>query len=54
VRFYGSWDGVNKNTHQLTKSNFYGSYEFNKDHKVTEADEFFDVGGLMNAVQAKK
>jgi len=36
-----------------TSVNFYAAYEFNKDNKVIEAAEFFDLGGLMNAVAPK-
>jgi hypothetical protein len=50
VRFYGRWDGEHKASGMATKLEFYGAYEFNKDHKVKEAFEYADVGGLMNAV----
>ena len=53
VRFYGVWVGTAKSGQQ-TATKFYGSYELNKDNKVTFADEYFDVGGLMNAVSPKK
>ena len=53
VRFYGVWVGTHKSGQQ-TSSKFYGSYELNKDNKITSGDEFFDVGGLLNAVAAKK
>ncbi|MEP7107643.1 MAG: hypothetical protein ABI760_06660 [Ferruginibacter sp.] len=53
VRYYGEWNGVHKSGVK-TKVNFYGSYEFNKENKVTYGNEFFDVGGLMNAVSGKK
>jgi len=53
VRFYGVWVGTSKSGQQ-TSSKFYGSYDLNKDNKVVFADEYFDVGGLMNAVAPKK
>ncbi len=52
VRYYGTWEGVHKSG-VATSVAFYGTYDFNKDGKVTDAAEFFDVGGLMNAVQPK-
>jgi hypothetical protein len=53
VRYYGEWDGVHKSGVK-TAVNFYGTCEFNKDGKIVNASEFFDVGGLMNAVKGKK
>jgi hypothetical protein len=53
VRYYGEWDAVHKSGVR-TSVNFYGSYEFNKDGKVVNASEFFDLGGLMNAVKGKE
>ena len=53
VRYYGNWEGVHKSGVK-TSVNFYGTYEFNKDGKVVDGTEFFDVGGMMNAIQAKK
>jgi hypothetical protein len=52
VRYYGKWEGVHKSGVK-TSINFYGTYEFNTDNKVVNGTEFFDVGGLMNAVKAK-
>ena len=52
VRCYGSWDG-NYKSGMATKVNYYGTFEFNKDNKVVSASEYFDVGGLMNAVSKK-
>ena len=53
VRYYGTWEGVHKSGVK-TSVNFYGTYEFNQDGKVVDGTEFFDVGGLMNAIAAKK
>jgi len=52
VRYYGIWTGTHKSGVR-TASPFYGSFDFNKDGKVIDATEFFDVGGLMNAVAPK-
>jgi hypothetical protein len=52
VRYYGTWEGVHKSGVK-TSVNFYGTYEFNKDGKVVDGTEFFDVGGLMNAIKPK-
>lgn len=53
VRYYGRWDAVHSSG-VATHVAFYGAYDFNKDNKVTFGTEFFDVGGLMNAIQPKK
>lgn len=53
VRYYGQWDGVHKATGIHTHVQIYETYEFNKDHKIVNDAEYFDVGGLMNAVQHK-
>jgi hypothetical protein len=53
VRFYGVWVGTSKSGVQ-TSSKFYGSYDLNKDNKVIFADEYFDVGGLLAAMNPKK
>lgn len=52
VRYYGIWNGVHKSGVH-TSVNFYATYDFNKDGKVINASEFYDVGGLMNAIKAK-
>jgi hypothetical protein len=53
VRFYGVWVGSHKSGQQ-TSSKFYGTYDLNKNNKIISADEYFDVGGLLNAVAPKK
>ncbi len=53
VRCYGRWDAVHKSG-TITHSNYYATADFNKDSKITNYTEFFDVGGLMNAVTPKK
>lgn len=52
VRYYGTWDAVHKSGVK-TSLNAYGTYEFNKDNKVVNGSDYFDVGGLMNAVTPK-
>ena len=53
VRFYGVWVGTTKSG-QHTSFKFYGSYDLNKDNKVVTADEYFDAGGVLNAIAPKK
>lgn len=53
VRCYGRWDGNFKSSHLATKLNYYGTFEFNKENKIASAAEYFDAGGLMNAVSKK-
>jgi hypothetical protein len=53
VRFYGVWVGASKSGQQTARK-FYGTYDFNKDNKIVSADEYFDVGGLLNAMTPKK
>ena len=52
VRYYGRWDGVHKSG-TATHTNFYGTYDFNKDNKIVDAAEYFDLGGMMMAVGPK-
>jgi len=33
---------------------FYGVYHFNKDHKITNVDEYMDITGAINAATATK
>lgn len=52
VRYYGSWNGTHSSG-LATSVNFYGTYEFNKDNKIISGADYFDLGGLMNAVKPK-
>lgn len=52
VRYYGSWGGVHSSGY-TGQVKFYGTYDFNKDHKIISGNDFFDLGGMMNAVNAK-
>ena len=53
VRYYGTWHATPASGKELSIK-FYGTYDFNKDHKIISGDEFYDVGGVMNAVKPKK
>jgi hypothetical protein len=50
VRYYGTWHGTSTSGKQMSVK-FYGTYNFNKDHKVISGDDFYDIGGMMNAVK---
>lgn len=52
VRYYGIWNGTHKSGVR-TSVNFYATYDFNKEGKIVNASEFFDVGGLLNAINKK-
>jgi len=54
VRYYGQWDGVHKATGIHTHVQIYEFFNFNADHKIATDGEFFDVGGLLKAVQTIK
>jgi hypothetical protein len=53
VRYYGIWMGVHKSGVR-TSVNMYATYDFNSENKIVNASEFFDFGGLMNAVKGKE
>ncbi len=50
VRYYGIWNGTSTTGKQLSVK-FYGTYDFNSDHKITSGNEFYDVGGMMNSLK---
>lgn len=52
VRYYGTWNAKSASGKDVSIK-FYGTYNFNKDHKIISGDEFYDVGGVMNAVRSK-
>lgn len=52
VRYYGTWNAVHKSGIK-TSLVAYGTYNFNKDNKVISGSDYFDVGGLINAVTPK-
>lgn len=53
VRYYGIWTGIHRSGVR-TSVNMYATYDFNREGIIVNASEFFDMGGLMNAVKAKK
>ena len=53
VRYYGTWHATPASGKEVSIK-FYGTYDFNKDHKIISGDEFYDVGGVMNAVKPNK
>lgn len=50
VRYYGTWHATSASGKEA-RIKYYGTYDFNKDHKVIAGDEFYDVGGVMNALK---
>ena len=52
VRYYGIWNGSHKSGIR-TSVNLYATYDFDKDGMVMNASEFFDIGGLTNAIKPK-
>jgi hypothetical protein len=50
VRYYGIWTGVHTSGVR-TSVNMYATYDFNTEAKMVNASEFFDYGGLMNAIK---
>ena len=53
VRAYVRWtdDGING---AKIEHKYYGVFKFNNDHKMTDADEYFDVSGLIKAATETK
>jgi hypothetical protein len=54
VRSYVRWQSESIGNGVKFNQKFYGVYKFNKDHKIIDADEYFDVTGLINAATAPK
>lgn len=52
VRYYGFWGGVHSSGY-TGQVKFYGTYDFNKDNKIISGNDFFDLGGMMNAINSK-
>ncbi|MEO6133723.1 MAG: nuclear transport factor 2 family protein [Ginsengibacter sp.] len=50
VRYYGTWTGISTSGKE-GRLKAYGTYDFNKDHKITSGNDFYDVGGLMNSLK---
>ncbi len=53
VRAYARWtdDGING---AKIEHKYYGVFKFNKDRKVIETDEFFDISGVIKAATETK
>ena len=54
VRTYVRWQSESIANGVKFNQKFYAVYKFNKDHKIIDADEYFDVTGLVNAATASK
>ena len=54
VRTYVRWQSESIANGVKFNQKFYAVYKFNKDHKIIDADEYFDVTGLINAATAPK
>ncbi len=54
VRAYVKWQSESSSNGVKFNQKFYAVYKFNKDHKIIDADEYFDVTGLINAATAPK
>ena len=54
VRTYVRWQSESIANGVKFNQKFYAVYKFNKDHKIIDADEYFDVTGLINAASASK
>ncbi len=50
VRYYGTWNGTSLSGKEVSVK-FYGTYNFDKDHKIIFGSDYFDAGGLMNALK---
>lgn len=53
VRYYGLWVGRHKSGIETSLS-YYATADFNSDGKVVVYSEYYDVGGLLNALKPKE
>ena len=53
VRYYGLWVGYHKSGLE-TSVHYYATANFNNQNKITVYSEYYDVGGLVNAIAAPK
>ena len=53
VRVYGLWVGRHKSGVETAVS-YYATADFNKENKLVVYSEYFDAGGLMNAIKPKE
>ena len=54
VRTYVKWQSESAVNGAKFNQKFYAVYKFNKDHKVIETDEFFDISGVIKAATEPK
>jgi ketosteroid isomerase-like protein len=54
VRTYVRWQSESRINGTKFNQKFYAVYKFNKDHKIIDAEEFFDASGLVSAATAPK
>jgi hypothetical protein len=54
VRTYVRWQSESAVNGSKFNQKFYAVYKFNKDHKIIDAEEFFDVSGFISAASAPK
>jgi len=54
VRSYVYWESESAINGTKFNQKFYAFYKLNKDHKIVEANEFFDASGLIAAATAPK
>ena len=52
VRYYGTWHGT-ASSGQEVKLKVYGTYDFNADHKVIFGADYYDAGGMRNALKTQ-
>ena len=52
VRTYGSWN-CSQTLGKQIRLKFYGTYDFNTEHKVKSEHDFYVVGEMMNAFKPK-
>lgn len=53
VRVYGTWTGEHSSTGKSLSLNSYHYFNFDSEGKIVEQGDFFDAGGMINAVYPK-
>lgn len=53
VRYYGLWVGRHKSGIETIVS-YYATADFNKEGKIVVYSEYYDAGGLLNAIKPKE
>ena len=54
VRSYVMWTSESKINGKKYNTKFYGVYKLNADHKIVDANEFFDATGIVTDAMAPK